>query len=214
MFAGAHVRPASGRGEAMILPLPIAEERSCGSCTVCCTVLGVRELAKPMRTPCAHDSGKDCRIYAERPQSCRDFSCLWLLDEESRMIPATWRPDRKRVMWTYIHEPQLDRMVVQVWEVAPHALNQVDVVTKLGWFARSRLVFVFRYGVEGFRIVGPPVEVKRTELILERNRRADALAKRTGNGEAAARTGTPVGGGGAGLAGDGYAVAEAGGQIR
>lgn len=73
-------------------------ERTCGDCTMCCHVLGVRELAKPALRWCEHcDVGKGCKIYEARPQSCRDFSCLWLTHPEA---PEAMRPlDSGVVVW-------------------------------------------------------------------------------------------------------------------
>jgi len=70
--------------------------RSCGSCSACCTVLGVTQMQpepKPPHQRCAHDSlGRGCRIYADRPQGCREYACLWLLDPE--FLHERDRPDR------------------------------------------------------------------------------------------------------------------------
>jgi hypothetical protein len=56
-------------------------ERRCGPCTACCTVLGVGELEKESFKKCCH-LGDGCKIYASRPQSCRNWSCNWLLGQE------------------------------------------------------------------------------------------------------------------------------------
>jgi hypothetical protein len=71
--------------------------RGCGSCTACCTELAIvtDEMAKLAGVPCEHCSGGGCRIYANRPQLCRDYYCMW------RSIPdlaETWRPDRSGVL--------------------------------------------------------------------------------------------------------------------
>jgi len=55
--------------------------KSCGSCTTCCTVMGVPELRKRPWEACPHvKAGVGCGIYAERPSGCRAFICGWLLD--------------------------------------------------------------------------------------------------------------------------------------
>ena len=70
--------------------------RVCGTCNFCCKVMEIAELAKPAGQWCAHSPpGKGCGIYGDRPQSCRDFSCLWLLDER---LPDHFRPDRTKVV--------------------------------------------------------------------------------------------------------------------
>ena len=55
--------------------------KSCGSCTTCCTVMGVPELKKRPWEVCPHvAAGLGCQIYSERPSGCRTFFCGWLLD--------------------------------------------------------------------------------------------------------------------------------------
>lgn len=49
----------------------------CGGCKACCTVNAIVELEKPMRTHCPNECPKGCSIYQDRPQSCREFTCLW-----------------------------------------------------------------------------------------------------------------------------------------
>ena len=53
--------------------------RSCGTCTLCCRVLEVKEISKPKDQWCQHcKPDKGCEIYETRPKECQDFSCLWL----------------------------------------------------------------------------------------------------------------------------------------
>ena len=68
-------------------------ERKCDGCTVCCTVLMVPELQKPMYEMCKF-CDKGCTIYNERPQSCRDFECGWLKGEMSEDM----KPDKAHFM--------------------------------------------------------------------------------------------------------------------
>ena len=67
--------------------------RHCGSCTLCCKVLGVRGLDKPPYEPCRHCAvGEGCAIYPSRPQDCRQFNCMWV--EEGSQVPEHWLPSR------------------------------------------------------------------------------------------------------------------------
>lgn len=59
------------------LPL-VASGRTCGECTACCTAISVYEFRKKSGVRCENECGSGCGIYASRPQSCRDYSCLWL----------------------------------------------------------------------------------------------------------------------------------------
>jgi len=51
----------------------------CGTCTLCCKVMGVPDLNKLPGEWCVHcDPKVGCKIYDDRPESCKDFECLWL----------------------------------------------------------------------------------------------------------------------------------------
>jgi hypothetical protein len=68
--------------------------RACGTCSLCCKVLGVSELAKPAGQWCTHCwPGKGCGIYATRPFDCRRFYCEWII---SKGLGPEWRPERAK----------------------------------------------------------------------------------------------------------------------
>jgi hypothetical protein len=54
-------------------------KRSCGSCSLCCKVMGVPEV-KQRHDWCPHarPGAGGCAIYQHRPERCREFHCLWL----------------------------------------------------------------------------------------------------------------------------------------
>lgn len=75
--------------------------KSCGPCTLCCKVMGVSELEKPAGTQCGHcRPGRGCGIYEARPQGCRVFECVWLMDPE---MPHRFRPDQTKVVLDQDH---------------------------------------------------------------------------------------------------------------
>ena len=66
-------------------------KRTCEDCTLCCSVLAVREASRVIKqshTPCQHcDEGRGCRIYyAGRPQACILFECAYLRGEDAQDI--------------------------------------------------------------------------------------------------------------------------------
>lgn len=68
--------------------------RECGSCTACCTIMPVEEIAKPGHVRCKHlKAAKRCSVYhsAAMPTSCRVWNCRWLVDDEHGDLQ---RPDR------------------------------------------------------------------------------------------------------------------------
>lgn len=70
--------------------------RSCGNCTLCCKVLGIVELAKPLGEWCPNcEVGRGCKIYGERPVECRDFHCGYLAWP---MIREHWYPATSKMV--------------------------------------------------------------------------------------------------------------------
>jgi hypothetical protein len=72
----------------------------CDGCTVCCKIMGVHELGKPVDTRCAHcAAGVGCTIYETRPQSCRTFDCVWLQTQRGlKPLARELRPDTSHVV--------------------------------------------------------------------------------------------------------------------
>ena len=118
--------------------------RQCGSCTLCCTTMGIAEIDKPERQRCPNDSGEYCRIYESRPPSCRSFTCAWIrgvgTDDD--------RPDKLGVVLTTY--TLRGRQTLHVSEGRPGAGYQprVKEITKLG--RRARVIdHVAVVGVDG-----------------------------------------------------------------
>lgn len=79
--------------------------KGCGSCTLCCTLMRVEmeprpEPPKVAGVACGHLCRRGYGVYDDRPQSCRDFECLWL-SSQSRFdysMPKYLRPDKTGVV--------------------------------------------------------------------------------------------------------------------
>ena len=68
--------------------------RSCGTCSLCCKVYSIKEIAKPAGRWCVHRArGVGCSIHASRPRSCSDFFCSWLVDPN---LGPEWKPEIAR----------------------------------------------------------------------------------------------------------------------
>jgi hypothetical protein len=122
--------------------------RSCGDCQACCTVVGVQELDKPQWTRCPHQCQSGCAIYEARPRSCRGYSCLWaagLLNGDEQQ-----RPDRIGIILdlrtlddgTSDSVKPGDRVLIQVWEVWPGAMDQPQGASLINRIAEQCLVIV------------------------------------------------------------------------
>jgi hypothetical protein len=103
--------------------------RTCDTCTACCFTHAVTTIAKPGSEWCPHcEIGSGCRIYAARPEQCREFSCHWLQGWASEND----RPDRLKVVLGGIDVNVAGRRVrlVQFIETAMGAMDQ-DHLTEL-----------------------------------------------------------------------------------
>lgn len=73
---------------------------ACGSCRMCCKLLAVGEIDKPVDKWCPHSCPTGCGIYPTRPEPCRIYRCMWLV---SQGTPQAWamqaRPDNCGVVF-------------------------------------------------------------------------------------------------------------------
>jgi hypothetical protein len=78
--------------------------RACGSCSLCCKLLPIRELDKPENQWCVHcrPGNGGCGIYADRPPSCRGFACEWLVNPQ---LGDEWYPARAKMFVHYNYDP-------------------------------------------------------------------------------------------------------------
>lgn len=58
------------------------------------------DTVKPAHSRCEHCTARGCAIYADRPEACATFECLWLASQQapSLALPASMRPDRAGVV--------------------------------------------------------------------------------------------------------------------
>lgn len=113
------------RAERRLLAKQVAKTiaaHPCGDCDACCTVKQVAEIVKPEGVRCPNQKVEGgCAIYAKRPQSCRDYNCLWrvgLLDTADRAEDENGgRPDRLGIVFDTNDD---STMIVarEVWEGA------------------------------------------------------------------------------------------------
>jgi Fe-S-cluster containining protein len=129
--------------------------RSCGDCTVCCTVMAVRELGKPLRSRCEHLCGKGCGIYDSRPKSCREFECVWL---QGHIGNEEQRPDKLGIMFTMTKNQE--QYVLHAWEVWEEARKQEKVRYLFGKIA-EKIVFMIRLFGGGTELMGRKLSIEK-----------------------------------------------------
>jgi hypothetical protein len=114
----------------------------CGTCTMCCKVMGVSELDKPKNTQCEHCAiGKGCKIYDDRPVSCKEFRCIWLQSQTLHAaMDLKMRPDKSKViLHTTVGE---DVVVAKCDPKYPDAWRWKGIGLLLGKLSEKCLVLV------------------------------------------------------------------------
>ena len=117
--------------------------RDCGTCTLCCKVMGIVELEKPKGVWCDHAvPGRGCAIYDKRPDSCRVFSCLWLLDEQ---LGEEWKPEKSKLVIVPDNDGRATRVYVdasspEAWKREPYHRSLLDFMHK--GMPEGRLLFI------------------------------------------------------------------------
>lgn len=127
----------------------MSEARVCGGCTACCKLMEVTELQKPMGRWCQHCAiGEGCKIYEERPESCRGFRCAWL-DNVGGFFKETDRPDKLKVMFSPVESPFVTAPegVWRAFELNPNAHEQPRTLAMIIALVRQeRCVMVYLHG--------------------------------------------------------------------
>jgi hypothetical protein len=177
-------------------------ERSCGACSLCCTLLRVDELGKLGGTPCRHQrvgrAEGGCGIHASRPHICRGYRCLWLegrLSEDDRpdRLGAVLSLSREGTTPTlFVHEarpgafdasPRLQELAARFRETLPVRIGDSADVLDADRPVRVLLPGGVEQRIAGDRIVvrrpGAPPEERRLPL-LDRGLRRAVLALRRG----------------------------------
>jgi hypothetical protein len=123
-----------------------ATHRKCGECTLCCTILAAPELRKAPNTACPHCTGGGCQIYEIRPNSCRCWSCDWLLGWQG--LTDAQRPDKLGLM--FARDDPAGPLVA--YETAPGSSKTKKARKVLERLASKRKVFLNPFGTIHQRI--------------------------------------------------------------
>lgn len=82
VFDDAGLGPSDGKSPEGVAVMEKLITRKCGDCTLCCSVYAIDAFDKPPGPPCSElcPSGKGCGIYEARPDECRWYWCLWVME--------------------------------------------------------------------------------------------------------------------------------------
>ena len=74
--------------------------KNCDGCTECCYSLPINEseFVKQEGVMCTH-CDKGCTIYDTRPESCKEFNCVYLVTNTDESL----RPDKTNVIFEMIY---------------------------------------------------------------------------------------------------------------
>ena len=141
------------------------EKRSCGSCYMCCTLMGVPEIDKKDGEPCKYAKKGPCKdactIYETRPQACRDFECLWLLGFGEERD----KPDKSKVIFVTGRSPVVgDYLTVRAYRSGAYETKRMEVIIN----AISATMLVLLIDERGNRkFCGPDDKMRMVMGILE-----------------------------------------------
>jgi hypothetical protein len=112
---------------------PPVPGRTCGTCTLCCKLLSVEALDKPVGKWCQHCViGRGCLVYNTRPQECRDFYCGFMTLHH---LGEEWRPSASKLILGI--EPDGNSIYVVVDPTRPNAWQSDPFYSKLKEWARN-----------------------------------------------------------------------------
>ncbi|QIG76938.1 hypothetical protein EVC30_109 [Rhizobium phage RHph_Y1_11] len=116
-------------------------QNNCGSCNLCCKLLGITEIKKEKNRWCGFcDVGKGCKIYDNRPPSCQEYQCMWLASQETPApLPIEYRPDKSKVVITSVNETTIS---AHVDPGSPHAWKAKPIIDVLNILALQAKVLV------------------------------------------------------------------------
>jgi hypothetical protein len=111
--------------------------RSCGTCGMCCKVPSIKELNKPAGRWCIHAvRGSGCAIHPNRPRTCREFFCSWLVDPN---LGPEWKPE-------------VSRFILSADATHKAILVSVDPGMPLAWKREPYYAMLRRFSEAFFRI--------------------------------------------------------------
>lgn len=159
-FAGSNQEP---QGASLTPASP--QDRSCGSCTLCCKVYPIEALDKRRNALCVHCTpGRGCGNYEERPPVCRDFLCLWLQDPS---LGEEWKPDISHMVIALRSTPATTAIQVTVDPAYPLAWQKAPYLDQMVLWAQAvtpdkRYVVIFEGETATVLLPDRPVDLGAT----------------------------------------------------
>ncbi len=157
----------------------MTKKRTCGDCSLCCTLLPVRSMAKPANRNCIHQASsvlhthKGCAVYGtdKMPHDCRLWNCRWIVNADTDDMP---RPDRCHYVIDVVPDfitlgesadADTKLPVIQIWcdPKYPDAHRDPALRKYLERRAREGFAALVRYSAsEGFALFAPIFDADRS----------------------------------------------------
>ena len=148
--------------------------RQCGSCTLCCRLLPVRELGKLANQRCQHQRLTGCRVYHEPakgfPLCCGLWSCRWLNGDAHEV----GRPDRVHYVIDCLPDKVIQQLddgreiewsALQIW-VDPMFRDAWKDPALAAYIDRKRMPALMRYSSSDADMLWPPSLMPNKEWFL------------------------------------------------
>jgi len=100
----------------------------CGTCTLCCKLLFIKELNKQAGTMCKYCEN-NCSIYKDRPQSCKEFLCSYI---QMNKASESMRPDNFGVIFEKLDDDLMFGTVNPEHKDFKHLNGQINSFLKEG----------------------------------------------------------------------------------
>jgi hypothetical protein len=121
----------------------MTEKRVCGACSLCCKLMAVPEVTARGEW-CRHAApGKGgCLVYGDRPEQCREFSCVWLKDLKFKDY---WYPKLSRIVIDIKVNPAVVAFIVDPsmpdrWRMEPYS-GEIKAMAKAGIEGRGGMAW-------------------------------------------------------------------------
>lgn len=108
--------------------------QKCGECYLCCVLPEIVEADSADNEICRHCAparkGKSCKIYARRPQVCKDFWCMWA---QMPYVGPDIRPDKIGMFFIKLSENTIVARQDPAEKLTPFGAAQIDAFNKQGY---------------------------------------------------------------------------------
>lgn len=108
--------------------------QGCGSCSLCCTLLGVPDIGKAPRMRCWHTTVHGgCAVHGQKASdpklmACEQFECVWLASQKRPdAMPRSMRPDQSHVVLGPQDKSDPTLLYIQVDPGNPQAWKQGEM---------------------------------------------------------------------------------------